>query len=119
MNLPVGQFYHVSLDQEVPYNVYGGLQDNGSWYAPSQKAGGIGNADWKPTFGGDGFWSFPHPTNHNIVFSEYQGGNLVRFNKKTGMAKEIRPIPAPEEPKYRFNWNAPIHLSPTHPNRMY
>jgi len=119
MNLPVAQFYHVSVDNEVPYNVYGGLQDNGSWYAPSRKPGGIGNADWKPTFGGDGFWSFPHPTNSDIVFSEYQGGNLVRFSKKTGMAKEIRPIPEPGEPKYRFNWNAPIHISPNNPNRMY
>lgn len=119
MNLPVAQFYHVSVDNEVPYNVYGGLQDNGSWYAPSRKPGGIGNADWKPTFGGDGFWSFPHPANSDIVFSEYQGGNLVRFSKKTGMAKEIRPIPEPGEPKYRFNWNAPIHISPNNPNRMY
>lgn len=119
MNLPVGQFYHVSTDNEIPYNVYGGLQDNGSWYAPSQKSGGIGIADWKPTFGGDGFWSFPHPQQSDVVFSEYQGGNLVRFSKKTGMAKEIRPIPDPGEPGFRFNWNAPVHLSPSNPNRMY
>lgn len=119
MNLPVGQFYHVSTDHEIPYNVYGGLQDNGSWYAPSQKPGGIGVADWKPTFGGDGFWSFPHPSDATIVFSEYQGGNLVRFSKKTGMAKEIRPIPDPGEPSFRFNWNAPVHLSASNPNRMY
>ncbi|MBK8043081.1 MAG: hypothetical protein IPK21_10790 [Haliscomenobacter sp.] len=119
MNLPVGQFYHVGVDNEIPFNVYGGLQDNGSWYAPSRKPGGIANSDWKPTFGGDGFWSFPHPANHQIVFAEYQGGNLVRFDKKTGLAKEIRPFPSESEPKFRFNWNAPIHISPTNPNRMY
>ncbi len=119
MNLPVAQFYHVSADKETPYNVYGGLQDNGSWYAPSAKAGGIGNADWKPTLGGDGFWSFPHPNDHNIVFSEYQGGNLAKFNKITGTAKDIRPFPLNEQEKLRFNWNAPIHISPNNPNRMY
>ncbi len=119
MNLPLSQFYHVSVDDDVPYNVYGGLQDNGSWYGPSQKAGGITNADWKSSFGGDGFWSFRHPTRRDIIFSEYQGGNLVRYNKSTGVAKEIRPFPSKEEGKYRFNWNAPIHLSPNNPDRMY
>ncbi len=119
LNLPVAQFYHVGVDNEIPFNVYGGLQDNGSWYAPSRKPGGISISDWKPTFGGDGFWSFPHPSDHNIVFAEYQGGNLVRFNKKTGLAKEIRPFPSESEPKFRFNWNAPIHISSKNPNRMY
>jgi len=118
-NIPVAQFYHVSADNETPYNVYGGLQVNGSWYAPSAKAGGIANSDWKPTLGGDGFWSFPHPNDHNIVFSEYQGGNLVKFNKVTGTAKDIRPFPLNEQEKLRFNWNAPIHISPNNPKRMY
>ncbi len=119
MNLPVAQFYRISVDDEMPFNVYGGLQDNGSWFAPSQKAGGIANSDWKATFGGDGFWSFRHPTDKDIVFAEYQGGNLVRYNKKTGMAQQIKPYPAGDEAKYRFNWNTPIHLSPTNPDRMY
>lgn len=119
MNLPVGQFYHISVDDETPFNVYGGLQDNGSWYAPSQKSGGISNADWKATFGGDGFWSFRHPTDKDIVFAEYQGGNLVRYNKTTGMAQQIKPYATGDEAKYRFNWNAPIHLSPTNADRMY
>ncbi len=119
MNLPLSQFYHVSVDNAVPYNVYGGLQDNGSWYSPSQKAGGITNSDWKSTFGGDGFWSFRHPTNEDVVFSEYQGGNLVRYHKSTGVAKEIRPFAKKDESKYRFNWNAPIQMSPNNPNRMY
>ncbi len=119
MNLPVSQFYHVSVDNDIPFNVYGGLQDNGSWFGPSRKAGGIGNADWKNTFGGDGFYSFRHPLDKNIIFSEYQGGNLVRYSQKSGRAKNIQPFTKEGEEKYRFNWNAPIHLSPNNPNRMY
>lgn len=119
MNLPISQFYHVSVDMEEPYNVYGGLQDNGSWYAPSRKAGGISNADWQRTFGGDGFYSFRHPTNEDIVFSEYQGGNLARYNKRTGQAKSISPYRSEGEEKLRWNWNAPLHLSPNNPDRMY
>lgn len=119
MNLPLSQFYHVSVDQEQPFNVYGGLQDNGSWYAPNRKAGGITNSDWQSSFGGDGFYSFRHPTNKNIIFSEYQGGNLVRYDKTTGQAKSIAPYPQAGEDKYRFNWNTPIHISPNKPERMY
>lgn len=118
-NLPVAQFYHVSVDMETPFNVYGGLQDNGSWYAPSRKAGGITNADWKLTFGGDGFYSFRHPVHKNYVFSEYQGGNLVRYDLETGQAKNIFPYARAGEEKLRWNWNAPLHLSPNHPDRIY
>lgn len=119
MNLPISQFYHVSVDNEQPYNVYGGLQDNGSWYAPSQKAGGISNSDWQSSYGGDGFYSFRHPLYKDIIFSEYQGGNLVRYNSTTGQAQAIAPYPQVGEEKYRFNWNAPIHISPNKPERMY
>ena len=119
MNLPVSQFYHVSVDMDRPYNVYGGLQDNGSWYAPSQKAGGITNSDWKNTYGGDGFYSFRHPTDPDVIYAEYQGGQLVRYNTKTGMAKDIKPYPAEDEDKYRFNWNAPLYQSPNNPERIY
>lgn len=119
MNLPVSQFYHVSVDDDIPYNVYGGLQDNGSWFGPSRKAGGITNSDWKSSAGGDGFYSFRHPTNKNIIFSESQGGMLVRYNKKSGQAKSIQPFKQPDEEKYRFNWNSPIHISPNNPDRMY
>lgn len=119
MNLPLSQFYRISVDMDQPYNVYGGLQDNGSWYAPSQKSGGIANGDWEPTFGGDGFYSFRHPKDENIVFAEYQGGNLVRYNKTTGRAKDIKPFPENAEEKYRFNWNTPIHLSPNDDEKMY
>ncbi|MBY0432847.1 MAG: hypothetical protein K2U26_01930, partial [Cyclobacteriaceae bacterium] len=119
MNLPVGQFYHVAVDNETPYNLYGGLQDNGTWYGPSQKPGGITNKDWDVSYGGDGFWSFPHPNDHNIVYAEYQGGHMARYNKKTGQAKDIKPYPEKGGPKLRFNWNTPIVQSPNKPDRIY
>lgn len=111
MNLPVSQFYHISVDNAKPYRVYGGLQDNGSWFAPSTSAGGITNSDWKKTFGGDGFYSFRHPAKEHIVFSEYQGGKLVRFDERTGQAKSIPPYAGKDEDPLRFNWNAPVHIS--------
>ena len=119
MNLPVSQFYRISVDNAKPYNIYGGLQDNGSWFGPSRKSGGITNSDWQRTFGGDGFYSFAHQTDPDIVYSEYQGGNLVRYNRKTGVAKYIKPYPSGDDEKYRFNWNSPIQLSPSHPDRIY
>ena len=119
MNLPVSQFYHVSVDNDLPFNVYGGLQDNGSWFGPSQKAGGIQNSDWKRTAGGDGFYSYRHPTDENIVYAESQEGNIVRYNKATGMAKDIKPYAERDAEDLRFNWNAPIHQSPNNPDRIY
>jgi photosystem II stability/assembly factor-like uncharacterized protein len=110
-NIPVSQFYHVSVDHHKPYNVYGGLQDNGSWFGPSREAGGIGNASWEKTYGGDGFYSFRHPDIDHIVFSEYQGGMLVRFDTRTRQAKNIAPYASGEEEKLRWNWNSPLHLS--------
>ncbi len=119
MNLPVSQFYHVSVDNATPFNVYGGLQDNGSWVGPSRRAGGIGNSDWTNVYGGDGFYAFRHPEKENIIFAEYQGGNLVRYDKNTGVAKSIAPYRQDDEEDLRYNWNSPIHLSPSNPDRMY
>jgi photosystem II stability/assembly factor-like uncharacterized protein len=119
MNLPVSQFYHVSADMEKPFNVYGGLQDNGSWYGPSRSAGGITNQDWKMTYGGDGFYSFRHPGDKDIIYAEYQGGEIIRYNEKTGQAKSIKPYPEADQPDFRFNWNAPVHISPNNAERMY
>jgi photosystem II stability/assembly factor-like uncharacterized protein len=119
MDLPISQFYHVSVDDAKPFNVYGGLQDNGSWYGPSASPGGVENKDWRFSNWGDGFYSFRHPTDPNIVYSESQGGNLVRVNLADGQKKDIKPLPAEGEPDYRFNWNAPIHISPNNPERLY
>jgi photosystem II stability/assembly factor-like uncharacterized protein len=117
--LPVSQFYHVTADNDTPYNVYGGLQDNGSWYGPSQKAGGITSSDWQLSFYGDGFNSHRHPTDPDIIYAEYQGGNAVRFNKKTGVSKSIKPMPEKGDPALRFNWNTPLVQSLSHKDRIY
>jgi photosystem II stability/assembly factor-like uncharacterized protein len=118
-SLPLSQFYHVSHDMEWPYNVYGGLQDNGTWMSPSRKQGGIANRHWRVLGGGDGFWAFVDPTDPDITYVEYQGGNILRVRKSTGETKEVKPFRAKDEPEYRFNWNTPIHMSPTRPGTIY
>lgn len=118
-NLPVSQFYHVACDNAVPYNVYGGLQDNGSWMAPSQNPGGIQNGDWKNVGGGDGFWVQPDGSDNNIIYSESQGGHMVRYNKKTNEYANIQPYPLAGENKFRWNWNTPIVKSPVNPATIY
>jgi len=117
--LPVSQFYHVSVDMADPYNVYGGLQDNGSWTAPSRAVGGIANRHWRNVDFGDGFWAFADPSDPDYVYAEYQGGNIARVRKSTGEAKGIKPLPRADEPEFRFNWNTPIHLSSNHPGTVY
>ena len=118
--LPLSQFYHVAVDNQEPFWVYGGLQDNGSWIGPSQKIGGIRNSDWKPVGYGDGFRVYPHPSNPNIVYSEMQGAdNIWRVDVKKSQAKTIKPYRQEGDPKLRFNWNAPITTSFHHPDRLY
>ena len=118
-NLPVAQFYHVSYDMAVPYNVYGGLQDNGSWTAPSRFPGGIENRHWRVLGGGDGFWAFVDPKDADVSYVEYQGGNLMRVRKSTGETKKIMPNRRSDEAEYRFNWNTPIHVSATQAGTIY
>ncbi len=118
-NLPVSQFYHVSADMAEPYNVYGGLQDNGTWMAPSRAPGGIGNRHWRVIGMGDGFWAFSDPADPDYAYVEYQGATISRFRKSTGEAKDIKPLPRPGEPDFRFNWNSPIHLSPNQTGTVY
>ena len=118
-SLPVGQFYHVSVDMEWPFGVYGGLQDNSSWFGPSRRSGGVPNRLWQAMSGGDGFWAFPDPTDPDTIYDEIQGGNLYRFRRSTLESKDIAPSPREGEPKYRYNWNTPIHMSPTRPGTIY
>jgi photosystem II stability/assembly factor-like uncharacterized protein len=119
-NLPLAQFYHISVDLENPYNIYGGLQDNGSWRGPSRVLQGraIFNFNWQPVGWGDGFGTLPVPGNPKVGYSMSQGGWLVRFNTVTGELKDIRP-PEPEGIKLRFNWNSAIALDPLDSNILY
>lgn len=107
-NLPVSQFYHVSVDMEKPYNIYGGLQDNGSWKGPSKTSGGIQNADWQTIGYGDGFNAYADKTNNNIVYWQYQGGRIYRTDQKSGENKFIKPFADATTGDLRFNWNTPF-----------
>ena len=118
-NLPLSQFYHVSVDKQKPYNVYGGLQDNGSWVGPSESIGGITNCDWLSVGYGDGFNVLPDPMDENILYWQYQGGNVMRFYKSTRETKEIKPFSDDPDEKLRFNWDTPITFSSTNEGVMY
>ena len=119
-NLPLAQFYHVRADNEMPYNVYGGLQDNGSWRGPSAvwQQGGITNDQWVVVGGGDGFETVPHPKDANLVYAESQGGELQRVDVRTGEFRGVKPA-APEGVKLRFNWNAALAIDPFEPDTVY
>ena len=117
-NLPVSQFYHVSVDNKDPYQVYGGLQDNSSWVGDSEYPGGITNNRWENLFGGDGFWAFSDPSDANFAYVEYQGGHIARVNRKTLEGRDIQPKGGYKE-KLRYNWNTPIALSPNEKGTLY
>jgi photosystem II stability/assembly factor-like uncharacterized protein len=117
-NLPISQFYHVSVDAQDPYQVYGGLQDNSSWVGDSAAPGGIGNDRWQNLYGGDGFWVFADPSDPEYVYAEAQGGYLGRVHRLTGAARDIQPKAGYGE-KLRFNWNTPLHLSPNEKGTLY
>jgi photosystem II stability/assembly factor-like uncharacterized protein len=117
-NLPVSQFYHVSVDDKDPYNVYGGLQDNSSWVGPSAYPGGITNGRWENLYGGDGFWALPDPTDPDAIYAESQGGYIGRVDRRSLATRDIQPKPGMHE-KLRFNWNSPIATSPTRKGTIY
>ncbi|RDY61610.1 hypothetical protein DX873_05500 [Flagellimonas nanhaiensis] len=118
-NMPLSQFYHISIDDAEPYNVYGGLQDNGSWWGPSSSPGGVEARDWNSLGFGDGFRVLKHPTK-SIVYSEMQGAqNVWRIDTEKNLVKTIQPLPTEEKQKLRFNWNAPMAVSKNQPDRFY
>src|SRR5438270_774658 len=118
-NLPVSQFYHVSVDMDMPYHVYGGLQDNSSWVGDSQYPGGIGNDRWENMYGGDGFWMFADTSDNDYIYAESQGGEIGRINRRTHESRNLKPLPQYKEGKQRFNWNSPIHMSSTQKGVIY
>ncbi len=118
-NLPLSQFYHISLDNAEPYNVYGGLQDNGSWYGPSSAPGGVSARDWNSVGYGDGFRVLKHPTK-NIIYSEMQGAaNVWRYDVDRNRTTTVQPQPKKGDPELRFNWNTPMAISAFVPDRFY
>lgn len=118
-NITVSQFYQISTDNEEPYNVYGGLQDNGSWYGPSSSPGGVESRDWVRVGVGDGYRVLPHPTK-KLIYSEMQGAeNVWRYDPTKDQAKTIQPLAVKGDPKLRFNWNTPMATSVHKPDRFY
>ena len=119
-NLPISQFYHISVDNQSPYNIYGGLQDNGSWIGPSSSPGGIEARDWQTIGYGDGFRVYSHPTEPDITYSEMQGANAIwRYDSRIMQQKVVKPLQVEGDDKLRFNWNAPITTSLNAPDRLY
>ena len=122
-NLPISQFYHVSLDGADPYHLYGGLQDNSAWVGDSAYPGGITSSRWENMINGDGFFMYADPTDPSYVYGEAQGGAISRVNMRTHESRDIQPRLGPEDlkryTKLRFNWNTPIALSPQDPATLY
>lgn len=120
-NLPVGQFYHVSVDNDYPYNVYGGMQDNGSWAGPAYvwKAQGIRNSYFQEIAFGDGFDVVPDPDNSRYGFAQSQQGYVRRYDKETGNSQTVRPTHPDKDVLLRFNWNAAIAQNPFDNSSVY
>lgn len=121
-NLPITQYYKVAVDDAKPfYHIYGGTQDNGSHGGPSQtiSEAGIPNSEWWKTLGADGHQSATEPGNPDITYGEFQQGVLWRIDQTTGETVYIQPQPAEGDPHERFNWDAPILVSPHKPSRIY
>jgi photosystem II stability/assembly factor-like uncharacterized protein len=121
-NLPLTQFYKLSLDNDRPfYNIIGGTQDNNTQYGPSRtgNSSGIRNSDWRTTIGGDGHDCAIDPEDPNTIYCEMQNGYLRRYDRRTGTSIDIRPQSAKGEDSLRFNWDSPILISPHSHTRLY
>jgi photosystem II stability/assembly factor-like uncharacterized protein len=121
-NMPISQFYKIAVDYDEPfYNIYGGTQDNSTLGGPhrTDNVAGIQNSDWNLVLGADGHQPAADPTNPNIVYANWQQGNLTRYDRATGESVYIRPQPAAGEVEERFNWDAPILISPHDPETLY
>ena len=120
-NIPLTQFYAISLDLETPYNIYGGAQDTHSWVGPSatRNQAGILNSDWRQTNFGDGMDQEAVPREPGIALASSQNGNPVRIDTATGNRTTVRPFPDEDEDRYRFHWLSPLGSSPHTPGRVY
>jgi photosystem II stability/assembly factor-like uncharacterized protein len=119
--IPVAQFYQISADHERPFNVYGGMQDNGNWSGPAYtwKRGGIRTLYWQYLVGGDGFYIAPDLDNPRFGYGTSQNGDLYRYDKLTGYYQSIQPTTEDPETPLRFNWNAAFAKDPFNPNAVY
>ncbi len=128
-NIELSQYYQVFVDDQEPYNVYGGLQDNGTWVGPSNSllSAGIMKRHWKGLAGGDGYYAVPIPGSEHEIYANLQGGVPFHVDTRTGNVRNIHPYPnktgsagdAIDKHKYRFNWDSPIHVSPNDGNTVY
>jgi photosystem II stability/assembly factor-like uncharacterized protein len=120
-NIPLAQFYAIAVDMEDPYHVYGGAQDTHSWVGPSRTRNHIGilNSDWVQIHFGDGMYQQADPSDPSIAYTESQGGNLVRLDRRTGDRKSIQPHPPDDGTSYRFHWTSPFVLSRFDPQVLY
>ena len=120
-NIPVAQFYHINVDNEFPYNVYGGMQDNGSWRGPAYvwKAQGIRNSYWQEISFGDGFDVVPDKDDSRYGWSMSQQGSVVRYDYQTGNNYSVKPTHKDPDVKLRFNWNAAINMDPFDNSTLY
>jgi len=111
-NIPIGQFYGIGADMEVPYNIYGGMQDNHSWMGPSATRHWLGILadDWKQVGFGDGMYQQPDPESF-MLYNASQNGNIIRVDRKTGNMQGLKPFPSDSNEKYRFDWVTPLAIS--------